>query len=721
MKTRYFGKATMSAANEAMDDRETTSDEVEDDAEESASDEASADDGAGDDANEEAVGEKKVAADAEVELQPPTDPMAWLLTWRFQWPDVYEYWLIIRDVYLSVDRRTMGFSRILLGFLMVMDLFRRTPDWLAMFSDQGVLPSHTQLWRHSSWGLFSIVTAFSTAPELWALWFVMLCTFLCVLVGYKTRIAQVLALVFISGMNARVLLIENGGYVVYNLLALWTCFLPMGDRFSVDAMLASMHRRNEANADELNDRTDAEQARLATPHVSLAVGVILLQICAIYYFNVIHKTGVLWKNGTAVHYVLWVDRMITPIVADIRAHIPPILILISTKFVLMAEAGIPIALSSPLGRTWARRIALVLMCLLHIGFGTTFVLGPFAWSMCLFSTLLLTTDDWEISIRTMRRTHRARVVLLATGSAGALWVCRLLKRLDLFELLTFREEKDLAEGLAVERSNGTRVHRSEALSEIVAALPLGPVVAWIYRLPVISHLVDAIWNSLAQRDARMTFGLRVPKQLSAPPSGEMAPLRRSSRRFVVVLRELAVLVMMATAVNQALVELWCTKNLYQWPQPEPFRSLAQKFRFLQGWFMFSPGPVTDDGTIVVDAKTIDGRSIDPFTGQPPYWDLLHVESYRYNQIWCDYFNRMKDTGNSNFRDAMKDYMFRLPERTGHPEDTIVSGDVYWIRDMNPPFGKTESYKFEKQKLFSFDNPAARTRANVPPTPRPPGG
>jgi len=679
--------------------------------------------------SEEAAGKEE--AEEQVAEEPadtfkPDGPIEALLTRKEATYGLYEYWLIIRDVYLSVDRRTLGFSRILLGFLMVTDLFRRTPDWLNMFSDQGVLPNHVQLWRTSGWGLFSIVTGFSTAPELWALWFVMLCTFSCVLIGYKTKIAQVLALVFITGMNGRILLIENGGYVVYNLLALWTCFLPMGDRFSVDSLLASMKRRKEANAEELNDRTGVLEERLFKPHVSLVVGVILAQICAIYYFNVIHKTGGLWKNGTAVHYVLYVDRMVTPIVGLIRTHIPPILILIATKFVLMAEAGIPIALASPIGRTWARRIVLVLMSMLHIGFGTTFVLGPFAWSMCLFSTLLITTADWEISIRTMRRKHRARVVLFDEASPGALWICRLLKRLDRYELLTFRSEGGIDGCLAVERpQNGSRVYRAAAMSEIIAALPLGPIVAWKWKLPGISHAIDAIWNVLAQRDATKVFGLRLPKGPSDAPSEDIAPIRQKTRRFVIVLRELAITVMLMAAVNQALVELWCTKNLYKWPHPEPIRLLAQKFRFLQGWFMFSPGPVTDDGTIVVDAKTIDGRNIDPLWGTPPNWDLLNAKSLRYNQIWCDYFNRMKDPGNANFRDAMKDYMYRLPERTGNPNDVIVSGDVYWIHDMNPPFGKTESYKFEKQKLFSFDNPAARPRVittPVPPTvPPTPGG
>ena len=58
--------------------------------------------------------------------------------------------------------------------------------------------------------------------------------------------------------------------------------------------------------------------------------------------------------------------------------------------------------------------------------------------------------------------------------------------------------------------------------------------------------------------------------------------------------------------------------------------------------------------------------------------------------------------NRAYRDAMVDYMRRLPERTGNPNDRIVSGEVYWIKDMNPKWGTRESYDQRKELLFTFD-------------------
>lgn len=187
------------------------------------------------------------------------------------------------------------------------------------------------------------------------------------------------------------------------------------------------------------------------------------------------------------------------------------------------------------------------------------------------------------------------------------------------------------------------------------------------------------------------------------------------------LREGLVMIMLAAAINQALVELWSTRKGWNQlvtslnqtgpfhqmgvtvaAQPEIMRDLSQKLRFLQGWFMFSPNPVMDDGTIVVDAVTADGRHIDPFMGAPPNFDFKHAHSLRYNQIWSDYFARIHLGGNQAYRDAMVDYMRRYPDRTARAEDRLVEGSVYWLSDNNPRWGTHESWNEQKELLFTFE-------------------
>lgn len=611
-------------------------------------------------------------------------------------------WLaLIRDRYLTLDRRTLGFTRILLGSLLLTDVIHRRAAWDEMFSTIGVLPNHVGLRYPQALPAFSIFNAFSTPGELHVLFWILVTVALALLVGYRTRVAQILALVLFTGMNGRVLLAENGGYIVENLLLLWTAFLPMGDRFSIDALVASMKRRREANADELNDREGDDRDDPA--HVSLAGLAIVLQLAAIYFFNVVHKTGNAWKNGTAVHYVLHVDRMATPIVAVVRDHVPPFAILFMTKTALAFEAGLPVALLAPIGRAWARRAAIFMINALHLAFGVTFVLGPFAWSCCVFSTLLFAREDWELAITTMRRPHRARVVLFDPRSGGALFVCRLLKRLDRFALLTFEAKDGVPLGVGVRREGGAIQGRADALADVVAALPLGPIGAWIPRLPLVRALFDASLAALEPLDISRFFGLRIDP--SPPPSPPLAPAIR--RAVAGTVREAMIAIMIVASMNQGAVELWAINRRVTLPHVEPLRTLTLKLRFLQGWFMFSPNPVMEDGTIVVDAITVDGRHVDPFTARAPDFDLSRARSLRLTQQWCDYFNRIQLPINAIYREAMRAYMIRLPARTGNPNDAIVSGEVYWVKDLNPRWNERAPWGYERVKVFSFDGEIAK--------------
>ncbi len=131
--------------------------------------------------------------------------------------------------------------------------------------------------------------------------------------------------------------------------------------------------------------------------------------------------------------------------------------------------------------------------------------------------------------------------------------------------------------------------------------------------------------------------------------------------------------MFAISVNQAMVQLWVINKRIKVHIPDLVAPLTYKLRFQQGWYMFSPGPVMEDGTIVVDALTVDGRHVDPFslhiepyTLRAPEFDITHAQSLRTNQLWGDYFNRIHMPGYAGYRDAMKDYILALPSGRATP-------------------------------------------------------
>ncbi|MEM9693405.1 MAG: hypothetical protein AAGA56_12725, partial [Myxococcota bacterium] len=434
------------------------------------------------------------------------------------------WWEDIRDHYLTIDRRTLGLARLFIGFFLIFDLFRRTADWQKMYGEDGVLPAHFNLFRPQANG-WTFFNGFSEGAELWALWAIGLAIFTCYFVGYRTKTAQILAAIYVASMNGRVLLIENGGYVVQNLLLLWTAFLPLGDRFSLDALRASLRTQRERSEVDLNDRRlDTAHWRLE-PAVSLASLAILLQLAAIYFFNVVHKTGPNWSNGHAVHHVMYVDRMVNPLFGVVREHQPYWVDFILTKIVLASEAGLPIAILSPLGRVWSKRLVIVFINFLHIGFGSVFTLGPFAWALCCFSILLISPEDWELVIRTMRRSHRRRTVRYPADSAWAFFLCRLLKRCDHFELLRFRAHGG---AFQVETPDGERRNGIDAARDVCAALPGGPPLAPLLGLPGVWPLAALPWGRFFGFGAReepthpRPVGYRPEPEDGAPLDGAKA-------------------------------------------------------------------------------------------------------------------------------------------------------------------------------------------------------
>jgi hypothetical protein len=132
--------------------------------------------------------------------------------------------------------------------------------------------------------------------------------------------------------------------------------------------------------------------------------------------------------------------------------------------------------------------------------------------------------------------------------------------------------------------------------------------------------------------------------------------------------------------------------------------------------MFAPNPITDDGSLSIDAITIDGRHVDPFTGKEPDLDLTDARGLGLGQIWQDYFNRIRFDRNKVFRQGLKDYLLRWHEETGRPADELVAFDVYWVRDQCPRPGMTQAYKNEKIAILTWRKPGYTPPPGQPPIP-----
>src|SRR6185503_16813698 len=156
------------------------------------------------------------------------------------------------------------------------------------YTNDGIIPNHTLLWRPSWDHVFSLFYLASYWYEAAFGFVICLIVYLALLVGFRTKLAQVLGLICMLSLHGRTLLFDNGGDVVLGLLTLWTTFLPTGRFFSVDAVLA---RRRQATPPPSPDPAPIVLAAAkpeAKTFVSLGVLAVVAQLAIIYFFNAVH-------------------------------------------------------------------------------------------------------------------------------------------------------------------------------------------------------------------------------------------------------------------------------------------------------------------------------------------------------------------------------------------------------------------------------------------------
>ncbi|HEX2676133.1 MAG TPA: DCC1-like thiol-disulfide oxidoreductase family protein, partial [Polyangiales bacterium] len=527
----------------------------------------------------------------------------------------------LRRTYFVLDARSLGLFRIVFAAVLSYDLCLRQRVLDSFYTNAGLLPNHTLLWAPPSGHVFSLFFCASTHAEAALLMALCQLTFLALGLGLYTRLAQLASFVAIVSLNTRVALLENGGDMVMNLLAMWSLFLPLGRRFSIDALLASLRARKEVSADELAERV----ALHAGPHEhgSLAAVALILQFGVIYLFNVLHKGGPTWLEGSAVHYVLQQDRFVTGFGFWLREHAPyPVLRALSYLTMGIELLG-ALAILTPFGTRRARTFAVLVLPALHLGFALCLRLGIFSFAMIAFFPLLLQPEHWAWLQRTLQRWHRPRTVFFDSSCGICFLTARVLARMDLFGKLTLLANTDharLPPGVPAEMVDSTIVvvdaetgalhTRARAIAELLRALPGGFLLALPLSLPGLHQLANAAYDRIAHNRARISvfFGMAAcglpgtRAQVAMPDAtSEASDLLARARHHA---SEGLVALLMLAALGDLLNDNPVVPKALRVPVPVLLERLVEYPRTYQSWRMFAPHVPTDDLMIEVDALTV---------------------------------------------------------------------------------------------------------------------
>ncbi len=327
-------------------------------------------------------------------------------------------WPWLRRVF-GIDLRTLAVFRMALALVLCGDLLERLKNVRVYYTEQGLIPKAAidQVFGNSvKWTSLH----YHTGDSVWlqslvvGLGVVVAVALFC---GYRTRLVTLVSWLLIISLNRRTPSFCTGGDDVMRLLLLWSIFLPLGSRWSLDAR--RLRQDEETNASVAANR-----------FFSAGTCAILLQVCFIYVFTAIIKFGgSQWLDGTALKTALQFEVHVRPLGVWLSEQ--NLTLLKSLTFAtLFVEFSMPFVAFSPYFHAYARWLAILAMWSLHFGIFVFMTIGifPFVCMACWVLFIPSETWDWlrskkgEVNLQPVKKTFEQSFVVTVLVSGMLLFV-----------------------------------------------------------------------------------------------------------------------------------------------------------------------------------------------------------------------------------------------------------------------------------------------------------
>ncbi|BAY69688.1 HTTM domain-containing protein [Anabaena sp. FACHB-709] len=573
------------------------------------------------------------------------------------------------DDVFGLDLRSLAAFRIGISLILLIDLGIRFSDYIAHYTDAGVMPRAllADISKPWHWSLH----AMSGEPIFQAVLFGIAAVMaLLMLVGYRTRIATIASWVLLISLHNRNPALIFAADDVLRALMFWAMFLPLGASYSIESAL-------NTNTRKLPERV-----------VSGATFALICQQCFIYIFSAAFKTkSPVWVDGSAVYYSLSFDQYTTPL-GHFLLNFPPLLTLFTYVTLVLEWVG-PLLLFIPFRNSFFRMCAVTTFVLLHAGFGLTLNLGIFPF-LSIFSWLaFLPSSFWDGLHKRLQTPEHKGLTIYFDADCGfckkAVHLLRTLLILPGTPLLMAQEYPDIHTDMqtynswVVEDWQGNRHFKFEGIAYIVSLSPvfrfLVPLLTWKPVMAVGTKFYEVIASNR-----------KIAGNFTKP--FKFKPIQiRSSR----ILNILALLLLLYTFV-------W---NISSY-SPDAFkRKVWQSTEFIgratrldQSWSIFAPAPPRDDGWHVIPARLQDGTEVDIFRGGSPVtWDKpdLGLRSAIYqNMQWRTYFINLNRAIGKKLYPFYGKYLCRTWNAQHTDGQSLKSFDIYFMSERTVPPGKQQN-------------------------------
>ncbi|ELZ50804.1 HTTM domain-containing protein [Halorubrum coriense DSM 10284] len=326
---------------------------------------------------------------------------------------------------VAVDRRALAAFRIGLGAVLLADLAARSRSLTAFYTDAGVLPRRALFADYA--GTLSV---HALVGEPWAVALVFAvagAVALALCVGYRTRLATAASWLLLLSLHARNPMVLNAGDDLLLALLFWSLFLPLGARWSVDAVRGPDARDGREEETDLTADGDAGVSALdatETAVANVAAMAVLAQVLVMYLTNAVHKfESELWMSGEAVVYVMQADQF-SYLLGDYLAAFTPLLRAFTVLWVALLFAS-PLLL---LLTGFPRAVLASLFVGMHLGMAVTIRVGLFPVVVVVGFLPFFQTPVWDVVARVVDRLNWARGV--ASWRARCVSLARRLNAVD---------------------------------------------------------------------------------------------------------------------------------------------------------------------------------------------------------------------------------------------------------------------------------------------------
>ncbi len=572
---------------------------------------------------------------------------------------------IVKKIF-GIDLRTLALIRVCFGLLIIYDLILRSTSFIAFHTDQGLLPRSKALWMMNPWQfsihLYSGQAVYQAALFIIAAIFAVMLTF-----GYKTRLATIVSwFLYVSLQNRNTQITQLSDNLLSNLL-LFSIFLPLGAKFSVDGAL---------NKKQVEDNQFFSIASLA----------LLFQAMYVYFFGAMMKLAPEWHNGLAVYQIMHFESYSTPIASWFREipHLPFII----TYFVYFIELLGPFFMFSPVLHVPLRVTVMALYIIMHAGF-IVFLGGIGIFPFVSFTSILAFTPGsfWDWIYKKIKTKEREGIVIYYDKDCPFCYkVCLIFRSFLLLPTTPIHPAQDYKNiykimqeknSWVVKDYDGEKYVRWDAVILVLQRSFLFWPLAYIFKPDGMKKINDWLYESVAKNRAKLGSYAKT-----------LLPLYSTNVHSTWKVTNILVSFLF-------LVDLWFNIGSinYKMQLPTPIQPMIS-FMNLSSWGMFTGFPPEAARWHIIEGTTREGKTVDVYNNkeQAPSYDVPDAIIYTYKDYrWRKYMQHLQWSGNN--KDDFGRY-FCSKWNKGRPYEKQ-------IRQIKVVIGD-KFYQAEEDKKHNFD-------------------